>query len=62
LNVREIVLISEATIVSSNNGLGVIDTAGEIGKISDPVSANAAGVTILMRIASVATREIRDID
>jgi hypothetical protein len=55
-------LISEATIVSSNNGLGVIDTAGEIGKISDPVSANTAGVTILMRIASVATREIRDID
>lgn len=55
-------MISEAAIVSSNNGLGVIDTAGEIGKISDPDSANAEGVIILKRIAIVATIEIRDID
>lgn len=63
LNVRTIVLISDAPTVSRSNGLGVIDTAGEIGKVSVvPESANTAELTILMKIAIVATSEIRDIE
>lgn len=59
----DIVLVSDAHTESNNNGEGVIDTAGEIGRIAVvPVSANAIGVTIAMRIAIAATREVRDIE